>query len=280
MAYAPPYTIGQFIGSVLQVLGNPAPDANVKAFMVGWWYAETGGHSGATFNPWNTEQAWPNSTDFNSAGVKNYATYSDGVEATVHVLNNGLYVPLVSALVQNNDAALGFPYGTPSAGVQRSLSNWTWGPNNPQINTGYIKNIFANVSKGGGTVVTSGGGGSGSGSGGGNPAANVPGALLNPESSIGAVCTAIDSISQLVNPFDATGSNFSISVTGVSGDPFGYFKNVGLNIWQDSIALWVRGLLILLGLIIVIRVLFRVLPIQQTAEAATQTAEKVAPLFL
>ena len=279
MAVSPPYTIGQFIGSVLQVLGNPAPDANVKAFMVGWWYAETGGHSGAAFNPWNTEQQWPGATDFNQAGVKNHATYSDGVEATVHVLNNGLYVPLVTALVQNDDAALGFPYGTPSSGVQRSLSNWTWGPGNLNINTGYIKNIFGNVNKPLSTVVSSSGGSSGGGVGGGSlPPATT---LLNPAASIGAVLEAIDSVQQLVNPFDATSGNFSFSLSnGIQGDPFGYWKNVGLNVWQDSYALFIRGILIVIGFIIVVRILFRVLPIQQTVETGASVAEKAAPLFL
>lgn len=53
------------------------------------WARAEGGT--ATNNPWNTTQPWPGATNYNSVGVKNYRTGSDGVAATVVTLKNGHY---------------------------------------------------------------------------------------------------------------------------------------------------------------------------------------------
>ena len=46
----------------------------------------------ASFNPLATTQSgFAGETRFNSVGVKNYATYQDGIDANVHALTNGRY---------------------------------------------------------------------------------------------------------------------------------------------------------------------------------------------
>lgn len=49
-------------------------------------------------NPYATTEPWPNSSEFNSAGVRNYATVEDGIDATVATLTNGYYDHLLNVL--------------------------------------------------------------------------------------------------------------------------------------------------------------------------------------
>ncbi len=49
-------------------------------------------------NPWGTKEPYPDSTDFNSAGVKNYKTWEDGVFATTSTLVLEYYKELVACL--------------------------------------------------------------------------------------------------------------------------------------------------------------------------------------
>ena len=60
------------------------------------WFNEWAKWEGtaAAYNPLATTQDWPNATVFNSSNVRNYATFADGVGATVKTLTNGYY-PLV-----------------------------------------------------------------------------------------------------------------------------------------------------------------------------------------
>ena len=53
---------------------------------------------GAKNNLLDTERRWPGSSNFNSAGVQNYATQADGIAATVATITNGLYSPLLAAI--------------------------------------------------------------------------------------------------------------------------------------------------------------------------------------
>ena len=56
------------------------------------WAAQARAEGGtAANNPWNTTEPWPGATDYNSAGVKNYRTGSDGIRATLATLRNGHY---------------------------------------------------------------------------------------------------------------------------------------------------------------------------------------------
>lgn len=89
----------------------------------GWELAESGERrcdaiSGAKWNVLNTTQPWPDSTDFNSVHVKNYATYLDGVQATVATLTNGHYTALLAAMRKD---------GVSAAEVARAIAASPWG---------------------------------------------------------------------------------------------------------------------------------------------------------
>ncbi len=59
-------------------------------------------------------------TDFNSVGVKNYASFADGIQANAKVLRNGRYPELLHALVNNDEAAL----KNPNAAIQAEIDLW------------------------------------------------------------------------------------------------------------------------------------------------------------
>lgn len=52
----------------------------------------------AAYNPLNTTEPWPGATDYNSVGVKNYPSGSDGIQATYLTLVNGHYNGIVGGL--------------------------------------------------------------------------------------------------------------------------------------------------------------------------------------
>lgn len=81
----------------------PATPANVQV-VVSWEYAESGG-GGGMFNPLNTTQGgYAGESDFNNVGVKNYATYADGIAANARVIHNGYYPRVVSAFMAGDSA--------------------------------------------------------------------------------------------------------------------------------------------------------------------------------
>lgn len=49
-------------------------------------------------NPLNTTEPWPRATLYNSAGVRNYRTGSDGIAATATTFLNGHYPGIVADL--------------------------------------------------------------------------------------------------------------------------------------------------------------------------------------
>lgn len=55
-------------------------------------------------NPLDTELWWAGCTDYNSAGVKNYASVTDGFAASKATLFNGNYALLIRCLKAGNDA--------------------------------------------------------------------------------------------------------------------------------------------------------------------------------
>lgn len=70
--------------SLLRWMGLPETQRNLVA-LVAWQAAEGGGPNApkqAKWNPLNTTQVWPNSSIYNSAQVRNYATETDGLAAT------------------------------------------------------------------------------------------------------------------------------------------------------------------------------------------------------
>ena len=73
----------------------PITSENVRA-IAAWEQAEG---TKASFNPLATTQSgFAGETKFNSVGVKNYATYQDGIDANAHALLNGRYTNILDAL--------------------------------------------------------------------------------------------------------------------------------------------------------------------------------------
>jgi len=98
----------------LTTLGMPITSENVKA-ITAWEQAEG---TKASFNPLATTQSgFAGETKFNSVGVKNYATYQNGIDANVHALTNGRYTNILAALQAGNNAD----------GVAQAIANSPWG---------------------------------------------------------------------------------------------------------------------------------------------------------
>lgn len=125
-----PFTRQQWATSLLHALGNTAPNPQVVSWVVGWTAYETACCEGARFNLLNTTQPWPNSTLFNvlrpGFGVRNYASYADGIHANAHVLQNGYYPELFHALRTNDLKALGIG-STPAEDLPHELRVWGTG---------------------------------------------------------------------------------------------------------------------------------------------------------
>jgi hypothetical protein len=106
----------------LTQLGMPVTTENVK-LMVAWQKAEG---TRAQFNPLATTQNMPGATRFNSVGVKNFATYDDGITANIKAITNGRYENVLAALrkgdsaVATANAIAAGPWGT-GQGVLRVL---------------------------------------------------------------------------------------------------------------------------------------------------------------
>lgn len=75
----------QFAVALLKAIDAPNTLRNRQA-LVSWQRAEG---SEARFNPLATTQEWAGSSNFNSVGVKNYASLEDGIAATAKTLNYG-----------------------------------------------------------------------------------------------------------------------------------------------------------------------------------------------
>lgn len=92
----------QWAHDFLERLGVPRTGENVRA-MLAWQQAEG---TRARFNPLATTQGgFDGATRFNSVGVKNYASYEDGLAANVKAITNGRYGNILAAL-QRGDSAM------------------------------------------------------------------------------------------------------------------------------------------------------------------------------
>jgi hypothetical protein len=99
---------------ILHGIGAPVTPANVS-FLNAWTRAEGGG---AENNPFNTTQpGFGTVGNYNSVGVKRYATPAGGIDATVHTLLNGRYGNILGALKQGTDARA----------AAQALANSPWG---------------------------------------------------------------------------------------------------------------------------------------------------------
>lgn len=95
----------QFAADVLARVGNERPSQEIINFIVEWTIAEDVG-DGAFLrnNPLNTTQTSPDAEgSINDDGVKDYASYQGGLDATLQTLSYGYYTEIVASL-QANDA--------------------------------------------------------------------------------------------------------------------------------------------------------------------------------
>jgi len=115
----------RFAVDVLAGLGNTSPTPATVRMIVEWTIAEDDGDGALTrHNPLNTTQSGYNEThSINDDGVRGYATYADGVAATLQTLSYGYYVDIVAALRANDpDAARSALWASPWAS-----SHYGWG---------------------------------------------------------------------------------------------------------------------------------------------------------
>ena len=123
------YTRADWSDALLTAIGNQHSTDYVRHWIESWTQWETTHPPGAAFNLLNTTESWKpdgtayHATDFNSVGVKNYASFADGIQANAKVLRNGRYPELLHALVNNDETAL----KNPSAEMEHELSVWGTG---------------------------------------------------------------------------------------------------------------------------------------------------------
>jgi len=103
-----------FAKSLLATIGAPQTSANIASIEA--WARREGG--GGANNPLNTTLGMPGATDFNSVGVKNYASMSVGIIATARTLLGGNYSDVVAAL-KSGGGLCGRSFG--------GLSTWSGG---------------------------------------------------------------------------------------------------------------------------------------------------------
>ena len=115
-----------FYKKVLDCLGVKPTKGNM-AFMYAWRQAEG---ASAQFNPFNTTRNMPDSTVYNSAGVKNYKSAEDGIKATCDTLKLGYYTDIVNGL--KNDV------GLYKLSRMESLKKWGTGPLLAKVADGYL----------------------------------------------------------------------------------------------------------------------------------------------
>lgn len=111
-------TPASWADALLRSLGDQPTAENLKAITA--WERAEGGHwqNRATYNPLNTTQVQAGSHAMNSVGVQAYASWSEGMAATVITLRNGRYGDILAALQGGNcapcvaSAVAASPWGT------------------------------------------------------------------------------------------------------------------------------------------------------------------------
>lgn len=117
----------------LTKMGDPVTSSNMKA--VTTWMAYEGGqwNNSAHYNPINTTLDETGATNINSAGVKSYVSYSQGLNATISTLNENQrgYSAIREALKKGNS----------TAAVLSAINGSAWGTHIPSSagggNSGY-----------------------------------------------------------------------------------------------------------------------------------------------
>jgi cell wall-associated NlpC family hydrolase len=119
------------LAAILRGIGAPVTKQNM-ARLSAWQRAEGGS---ASFNPFNTTQGAAGASDYNSVGVKSYASSQQGTKATVQTLLNGRYAGILRVLRQNQGNFAGAvgssPWGTSGSLIASILG----GPYNPTAPT-------------------------------------------------------------------------------------------------------------------------------------------------
>ncbi|HEY1331273.1 MAG TPA: hypothetical protein VGH10_07355 [Actinomycetota bacterium] len=129
-------TYGNWAGMFLQTMGAPTCHSNLVV-VVAWQVSEG---TQAAWNPLATTYDMPGATPFNSAGVKNYASLQQGLDATRLTIVNGApayhYGPIVSNLKACSD---------PAATAQAiNASSWCRGCAGGHYVTGNVAAVEAN----------------------------------------------------------------------------------------------------------------------------------------
>jgi hypothetical protein len=106
-----------FASDVLKSLGAPATPANISSLTT--WFSREGNQPGVDqYNPLDTTLAEPGAKSTNSAGVKSYTSWAQGVTATAQTLAGGGYSAIVAAL--KSGAGI-----KNQAGVSSELERWS-----------------------------------------------------------------------------------------------------------------------------------------------------------
>lgn len=95
------YTLDAFLAALAARL-NVADTWFYRNFMRRWIKFESGDTIGAAFNPLNTTLDYGSNTRFNDVGVRNYADFATGVEATARTLEESSYIPILAAFRQQS----------------------------------------------------------------------------------------------------------------------------------------------------------------------------------
>lgn len=253
--------------SLLNALGNGSPTNEVIAIICGWARLETTPPGGAAFNPLNTTQTWPNSTFFNCLhrdptgvclfGVRNYASFQDGIDANAYVLThtNGIYLALVNALKNNDLSSLGWYSGVPSGAVLDAWGHWV-GHNA----AGYAHSILQLARQPGITAIEYTGAGSGGGGG-----IGISSGKLNPANyNVGQLCEYIDQQLEVTNPLaDINPDVWSNPLFVIKAFPV-----IVTNFLLDLKAILFRLALIAVGVFILMRIVQRLIPTEKLGEVA------------
>lgn len=130
--------IDEFTTALAAKLGIPDATA-LHTLAQNWAHWE---YSQAENNPFDTEQAHENATEYNAVGVKNYATVADGVDATIATMQNGLYPNLIPCLSQIGTSAVNAHW------LQLLIGSLNvWGTGNATVSFPWTQDINANQAK-------------------------------------------------------------------------------------------------------------------------------------
>jgi len=124
------YTLEQWIIALCAAIGNLHPSKIVIAFIAAWTFRE--GWGSAAYNLLNTTEGNPQFGGFEgvniqgparAAGVKDFPSFEQGVDANAFVLKNGRYPHLLAAIAGNRDSDLLIP----SQAISDEMKVWSGG---------------------------------------------------------------------------------------------------------------------------------------------------------